>query len=76
MKHDLKLISEPIGNVLVENPLCYCSLEIEDTLYYLLHCQYFNHIRIELMNSVKYVYDNFESLSDKDKKIYYMVTHA
>ena len=50
------------------NPLCSCSLEIEDTLHYLLHCHHFNHIRIDLMNSVKSVYDNFEPLSDKDKK--------
>ena len=44
------------------NPLCSCSLEIE------VHCHHFNHIRIDLMNSVKSVYDNFESLSDKNKK--------
>ena len=50
------------------NPLCSCSLEIEDTWHYLLHCHHFNHIRIDLMNSVKSVYDNFESLPDKDKK--------
>ena len=42
------------------NPLCSCSLEIEDTLHYLLHCHHFNHIRIDLMNSVKSVYDNFD----------------
>ena len=50
------------------NPLCSCSLKIEDALHYLLHCHYFNHIRIDLMNSEKSVYDNFESLSGKDKK--------
>ena len=50
------------------NPLCSRSLEIEDTLHYLQHCHHFNHIRIELMNSVKSVYDNFESLCDKYKK--------
>ena len=31
------------------------------------HCHHFNHIRIDLMSSVKSVYDHFESLSDKDK---------
>ena len=31
------------------NPLCSCSLEIEDTLHYLLHCHHFNHIRTDLM---------------------------
>ena len=50
------------------NTLCSCSFEIEETLLYLLHCHHFNHIRIDLMNSVKSVYDHFESLSDKDKK--------
>ena len=50
------------------NPLCFCSLEIENILHYLLHCHHFNHIRIDLMKSVKSVYDNFESSSDKDKK--------
>ena len=50
------------------NPLCYCGLEIENTLHYLLHSHHFNHICIDLMNSVKCVCDNFESLSDKDKK--------
>ena len=49
------------------NLLCSCSLKIEDTLHYLLHCHHFNHIRIDLMSSVKYVYD-FESLFDNDKK--------
>ena len=50
------------------NPFCSCSIEIEDTLHYLLHCHHFNNICIDLMNSAKSVYDNFESLSDKDKK--------
>ena len=50
------------------NALCPCSLEIEDTLHHLLHCHHFNHIRIDLMNSVKFIYDDFQSLSDKDKK--------
>ena len=50
------------------NTLCSCGLEIEDTLHYLLHCHHFNDIRIDLMSSVKSVYDNFESLSDKNKK--------
>ena len=25
------------------NPLCSCSLEIEDTSHYLMHCHHFNH---------------------------------
>ena len=50
------------------NPLCSCSLQIEDTLHYLLHYHHFNHICTDLMNNVKSVIDNFESLSEKDKK--------
>ena len=50
------------------NSLCSCSLQIEDTLHYLLHCHHFNHICTDLMNNVKSVIDNFESLSEKDKK--------
>ena len=48
--------------------LYFCSLEAEDTLHYLLHCHYFNQHRLDLMNSVKSVLDNFESLSDNIKK--------
>ena len=34
----------------------------------LVHCHNFNHIPIDHMNSVTSVYDNFVSLSGKDKK--------
>ena len=50
------------------NPLCSCSLEIEDTSHYLLHCHHFSQYRIDLMNSVKSILDNFESLSNNVKK--------
>ena len=50
------------------NPLCSCSLEAEDTLHYLLHCHHFNQNRLDLVNSVKSVLDNFESLPDNIKK--------
>ena len=49
------------------NPLCSCSLEIEDTSHYLLHCHHFSQYRIDLMNSVKFILENFESLSDNVK---------
>ena len=45
------------------NPLCFCSLEPEDTSHYLLHCHHFLNHRANLMNS-----DNFESISDNVKK--------
>ena len=50
------------------NPLCSCSLETEDTSHYLLHCHHFSNHRAHLMNSVKSVCDNFESMSDNVKK--------
>ena len=46
------------------NPLCSCSLEIEGTSRYLLHCHYFSHHRVVIMNSVKSVCDNFDSMFD------------
>ena len=52
----------------VLNPLCLCSLEIEDTIHYLLHCQYFFEHRINLINSVRSVSENFESFSDNGKR--------
>ena len=58
------------------NPLCSCSLEIEDTSHYLLHCHHFSHHRVDLMNSVKSVCDNFESCLTMSKRIYfYLVTN-
>ena len=50
------------------NPLCSCSLEIEDTLHCLLHCRHFSGHRRDLMNSLKSVFNNFESLPDNAKK--------
>ena len=50
------------------NPLCSCSLEIEDTTHYLLHSRHFSTQRDNLMNSVKSVFQNFEFLSENNKK--------
>ena len=50
------------------NPLCSCSLEVEDTIHYLLQCRHFLQFRNDHMNSVKSVSDNFGSSSDKVKK--------
>ena len=50
------------------NPLCSCSLEIEDTSHYLLHCHHFSQHRIDLMNSVSSIHKNFDSLSYNNKK--------
>ena len=50
------------------NPLRSCSLEIEDTSHYLLHCHHFFQYHIDFINSVKSILENFESLSDNVKK--------
>ena len=43
-------------------------MEIEDTSHYLLHCHHFSQYRIDLMNSIKSILENFETLSDNVKK--------
>ena len=59
------------------NPLCSCSLQTEDTIHYLLHCHHFSQHRIDLINSVKYIFEGFDSLSDIAKKdLFYMETHV
>ena len=50
------------------NPSCSCSLEIEDTSHYLLHYHHFSHHRVVIMNSVKSIFDNFDSMSDNVKE--------
>ena len=50
------------------NPLCSCSLDIEDTSHYLLHCHHVSQHRIDLMNSVNSIYENFNSVLDNNKK--------
>ena len=55
-------------DIICVNPLYICSFEAEDTLHYLLHCHYFNQHRLDLMNSVKSVLGNFESLSHNTRR--------
>ena len=50
------------------NPLCSCSLKIEDTSHYPLHCHHFSQHRVDLMNCVKSVCDNFEFMPDNVKE--------
>ena len=50
------------------NPLCSCSLEFEDTTHYLLHCKHFSNHCYDLMDSVKSVIPNFESLTNNNRK--------
>ena len=51
------------------NPLCSCSLEIEDTSHYFLHCHHFSHHRVVLMNIVKSICNNFDSMPDNIKDL-------
>ena len=52
------------------NPLCLCSLEIEDTIHYLLQCQYFSEHRIPFL----IILNLFLTMT---KEIYcYMATHG
>ena len=44
------------------------SLEIEDTVPYLLHCHHFSHYCFDLINSVKSVSHDFEFFSDNVKR--------
>ena len=50
------------------NPLCFCSLQIKNSSHYLLHCHQFSHHRVVVMNSVKSICDNFDSMSDSVKE--------
>ena len=50
------------------NPLCSCSIEIEDTSHCLLHCHHFSYHLAALMNSVKSLCDSFDSISDNVKE--------
>ena len=48
------------------NPLCPCSLEVESTIHYFLHCQYYNDIRKTLLDIVKKITNiNVSNLSDE-----------
>ena len=60
------------------NPLRSCSLVTEDKLHYLLYCHHLSQYQFDLMNSVKSVLDNFESLPETiiKKTYFYKVTHA
>ena len=46
------------------NPLCTCSLDIESTVHYFLHCSYYSSARISLLNDLNSVDRTLLSLSD------------
>ena len=46
------------------NPLCSCSLEIESTTHFLLHCHHFSNICSTLLNSINKVLGSISNLDD------------
>ena len=49
------------------NPLCSCSLEVENMPHFFLHCQHYSTFRMGLMNKVNQVDEDFSYLSDDNK---------
>ena len=47
------------------NPLCSCSLEIESTSHFLLHCLHYINIRLTLLNSIAEIIGNTFNVSDE-----------
>ena len=47
------------------NPLCTCSLEVESTAHFFLHCRNYCEIRTKLFNDIKLIDENLFKLSEK-----------
>ena len=47
------------------NPLCSCSLEIESTSHFLLHCHHYTNIRLTLLNSIAEITGNTFNITDE-----------
>ena len=47
-------------------PLCLCSLEVESTIYFFLHCCNYSNLRYTMSNTVKKGYSNTASLSESE----------
>ena len=46
------------------NPLCSCSVEMESTSHFFLHCHYFSNIRTTLLRNVSEIVGNISNLTD------------
>ena len=46
------------------NPLCSCSLEVESTAHFFLHCHYYSAIRTSLLNDLSIIDPKITNLSD------------
>ena len=47
------------------NPLCTCSLEVESTAHFFLHCHHYHNIRAKLLNSLEVIDTNLLKLSEE-----------
>ena len=52
------------------NPLCFCSLETEFTLYFYLRCQNYTTLRRALMTVSKIINDAIMSLNESDLHVF------
>ena len=48
------------------NPLCTCSLEVESTVRFSLHCHQYYNIRAKLLNSLEVIDTNLLKLSEEE----------
>ena len=48
------------------NPLCICSIEIESTKHFFLHCHNYDNLRVTLLNDIKAIDESIFSTSDDD----------
>ena len=47
------------------NPLCICSLEVESTAHFFLHCHHNHNIRAKVLNSLEVIDINLLKLSEE-----------
>ena len=47
------------------NPLCTCSLEVQSTAHFFLHCHHYHNIRAKLLNSLEVIDTNLLKLSEE-----------
>ena len=47
------------------NLLCTCSLEVESTVHFFLHCHHYHNVQAKLLNSLEVINTNLVKLSDE-----------
>ena len=55
------------------NPLCSCSLEIESTSHFLLHCHHYTNIQLTLLNNIAEIIGNIFNITNECWSIYYFL---